>query len=179
MADDPRRVIIEAVARLGRETQLHLDERHRHFWITNVVTFVISLLLVVLAVFNVYYVKVLHGDLTGIVYNMDSMHTNLRDITANMSEITSKVESMDQHMQFMDNIYSHTKDMSQSLPRIGTAMTEMSGEVSDINQDMVLMKRGMFNIEQKAGHMTNTITIMRENVHQIARPMSMMNSFIP
>ena len=36
MTEDSRRGIVEVIARLGRETQLHLDERHRHFRITDV-----------------------------------------------------------------------------------------------------------------------------------------------
>jgi len=67
MTEDPRRAVIEVIARLGRETQLHIDERYRHFRITDSVILIISLLLVILAVFNVYYVRVLYQDLNGIV----------------------------------------------------------------------------------------------------------------
>jgi uncharacterized protein YoxC len=179
VADDPRRILIEAVARIGRETQLHLDERDRHFWITNLVIFVISLLLVILAIFNVYYVRVLYKDLDGIVHNMDSMHNNLSQVTNNMSTIAEHVQSIDKSIQYMDNISIHTAEMSKSLPRIGNAMSDMSVNVATINQDMNLMTYSMFNIEQRSGHMTSNVSLMRQNVRQIARPMGMMNSFFP
>ena len=35
MGEDPRRAIVEVMARVGRETQYHLDERERHFRITD------------------------------------------------------------------------------------------------------------------------------------------------
>ncbi|PLX63346.1 hypothetical protein [Sedimenticola selenatireducens] len=179
MADDPRRVLVEVVARLGRETQLHLDERHRHFWITNVVTIVISLLLVVLAVFNVYYVKVLHGDLNGIVYNMGSMHTNLRQITGDMTGIAGHVQIIGNSIQYMDSINTHTAGISRHLPEIAASMAGMVVEVDAISQDMELMKQGMLNIEQRTGHMTGNVSIMRENVRQMSRPMGVMNPFLP
>lgn len=179
MADDPRRILIEAVARIGRETQLHLDERDRHFWITNLVIFVISLLLVILAIFNVYYVRVLYKDLDGIVHNMDSMHHNLSKVTGNMSTIAEHVQLIDNSIQHMDSISIHTAEMAKSLPRIGNAMSNMSVNVETINQDMNLMTYSMFNIEQRTGHITGNVSLMRQNVRQIARPMGMMNSFFP
>ena len=74
MADDPRRGIVEVMARLGQATQYHIDERYRHFKITDVVIYVTSALLMVLAVFNIYYIRVLYTNLTGIVGNMASMN---------------------------------------------------------------------------------------------------------
>lgn len=53
MREDPRRAVVQVIARLGRETQLHLDERYRHFRITDGVLLFTSVLLVILAVFNV------------------------------------------------------------------------------------------------------------------------------
>ncbi|MCP4284430.1 MAG: translation initiation factor 2 [Gammaproteobacteria bacterium] len=179
MAEDARPMVIEAVGRLGRETQLHLDERHRHFWITNLLIVVISILLVVVAIFNVYYIRVLYQDLSGIVFNMDSMHEHLRVVQGSMDEITTKVESFDQHMINMDKINRHTGSMSQSLPRIATAMSEMSGEVHAIRNEMAVLQGSMTNIDQRVGHMIGSVAGMGENVRQIARPMGVMNPFMP
>ncbi|MCW8907505.1 MAG: translation initiation factor 2 [Sedimenticola sp.] len=179
MADDPRRVLVEVVARLGRETQLHLDERHRHFWVTNVVTLVIALLLLILAAFNVYYVKVLYEDLNGIVFNMDSMHTNLRRITDDMTGIAGHVQVIDHHMDHMESINRHTGGIADHMPGISNAMSGMAHEVNRIDLDMVVVGKSMFNIQQRAGNMTGNISIMRENVRQIARPMGIMNPFMP
>lgn len=179
MADDPRRVLVEVVARLGRETQLHLDERHRHFWVTNMVTLVIALLLLILAAFNVYYVKVLYENLNGIVFNMDSMHTNLRRITDDMTGIAGHVQVIDKHMEHMESINRHTTGIAGHMPGISDAMAGMAVNVDNIDQDMTQMRSSMFNIQQRAGNMTGNISLMRENVRQIARPMSSMNPFMP
>lgn len=179
MTDDPRRVLVEVVARLGRETQLHLDERHRHFWVTNVVTFVIALLLLILAAFNVYYVKVLYENLNGIVYNMDSMHTNLRRITSDMSGIAGHVQVIDKQMDFMESINQHTTGIAGHMPGISDSMSGMALQVNSISLDMSLMQKSMLNIQQRAGNMTGNISLMRENVRQISRPMGFMNPFLP
>lgn len=179
MAEDPRRVVVAVIARLGRETQLHLDERHRHFWITNLVIITISLLLVIIAVFNVYYIRVLYQDLNGIVFNMDSMHDNLRNVKGSMHDITARVESFELHMRQMDQITGHTASMAVSLPRIGSAMNQMSAQVSAINNEMGVMRGGMLNIDQRTAHMVGSVAGMRENVHQISRPMGIMNPFMP
>lgn len=179
MAEDVRRMVVAVVGRLGRETQLHLDERYRHFWITNLLIVVISILLVVVAIFNVYYIRVLYQDLNGIVFNMDSMHDHLRVVKGSMDEITTKVESFDQHMSHMDQITRHTASMSVSLPRIATTMTGMSGEVHGIRNEMAVIQSAMINVDQRVGHMTGSVTSIRENVRQISRPMGVMNPFLP
>lgn len=179
MPEDARRMVVEAVGRIGRETQLHLDERHRHFWVTNLLIVVISILLVVVAIFNVYYIRVLYQDLSGIVFNMDSMHQHLRVVKGSMDEITTKVESFDHHMLNMDQINQHTASMSQSLPRIATAMHEMSGEVHSIRNEMAVMQGAMTNIDQRVNHMIGSVAGMGDNVRQIARPMGAMNPFFP
>ncbi len=179
MSDDPRKVFVEVVARLGREQQIHLDERHRHFWVTNLVILTISGMLVVIAVFNVYYIKVLYQDLNGIVFNMDSMHDNLRHVKGNMLDITERVSDFDHHMAYMDEITGNTASMSESLPRIGGAMSLMAGQVSGINNEMSVLRGGMSNIDLRLAHMIGSVASMRENVRQIAKPMGMMNPFMP
>ncbi|MCB1752542.1 MAG: translation initiation factor 2 [Gammaproteobacteria bacterium] len=179
MAEDVRRMVVGVVGRLGRETQLHLDERYRHFWITNLLIVVISILLVVVAIFNVYYIRVLYQDLNGIVLSMDSMHDHLRVVKGSMDEITGKVESFDKHMSHMDQINLHTESMSLSLPRIATAMSGMSGDVHVIRNEMSVLQGAMTNIDQRVGHMIGSVASMRENVHQISRPMGVMNPFLP
>ena len=103
MAEDPRRVMIEVFARLGRETQLHLDERHRHFKITDAVIIAISALLTIVAVFNVYYVHILYQDLSGIVSSMDSMHDNMQQVKGSMTSITENIGNFNEHMAHMDS----------------------------------------------------------------------------
>ena len=169
MAEDVRRMVVGVVGRLGRETQLHLDERYRHFWITNLLIVVISILLVVVAIFNVYYIRVLYQDLNGIVLSMDSMHDHLRVVKGSMDEITGKVESFDKHMSNMDQINLH----------IATAMSGMSGDVHVIRNEMSVLQGAMTNIDQRVGHMIGSVASMRENVHQISRPMGVMNPFLP
>jgi hypothetical protein len=179
MTDDPRRLFIAAVGRLGRETQLHLDERHRHFRITNVVLAVMSILLIVLAIFNVYYIHILYKDMRGIVTNMESMHHRLKVVKTKMESITGRVGLIDGHMESMDRINQHTERLAVSMPKISAAMHSIGVEVGGIEQDMQLMSHGMQNVDQRLGHITGGVGIMRHNVREIARPMGAMNSLLP
>ncbi len=179
MTEDPRRAVIEVIARLGRETQLHIDERYRHFRITDSVILIISLLLVILAVFNVYYVRVLYQDLNGIVSNMDSMYGHLRDVDLDMSVIAGQMATFDRHTAHMETINSHMASLAQVLPRVSGNMTGITADTAAIQQNMDLVSRAMGVVDQRVHLMTGSVAVMRENVGQFARPMGGMMPFMP
>lgn len=177
--DDPRKPIVAVMARLGRETQLHLDERHRHFRITDAVIILISLILVVLAVFNIYYVRVVNQDLDGIVDNMDSMYRNLVRVDDDMGVITDRIEKFAGHVDHMTSMNAQMEALSTNLPAIRGAMTSIGGSMGQIEQDMNRLGHAMGNMDQRLQQMAGGVSVMRENVRQIARPMGTMNPFMP
>lgn len=179
MAEDPRRAVVEVIARLGRETQFHLDERHRHFRITDGVILIISLLLVILAVFNVYYVRILYKDLDGIVGNMEAMYAHLRDVDTDMADIAKKMDAFDRHTSHMTAINDHMASLAGTLPGIRSNMSDITASTADIQQSMDLVARGMVIIDQRVNLMTGSVAVMRENVGQFARPMGNMMPFMP
>jgi len=179
MTEDPKRVFVEMVGRLSRETQLHLDESHFHYQVNKWIVIIISILLMVVAVVNVYYIKVLYSDLNGIITNMDSMHVNMQDVSAKMQRITDDVKVFEISMQHMVEINAHTSAMAKVLPRISENMTRMVQDMGTIEQGMGEMNMGMTNMAQRVAHMTGGVAIMRNNVHKIAGPMGAMNPFMP
>jgi uncharacterized protein YoxC len=179
MADDPRKPIVAVMAKLGRETQLHLDERYRHFRVTDAVIIGISVVLVVLAVFNIYYVRVVYNNLDGIVGNMDSMYNNLKRVDENMNVITDKVGRFAGHVQYMTTIEQDVHGLAQTIPQIRGNMGGISETMGDIRQDMDLLGQAMGNMDQRMHHMIGGVAVMRENVRQMAVPMSKMNPFLP
>ncbi len=179
MTEDPKKLLVEMVGRLSRETQLHLDERHRHFEVTDMVLKGVSLLLVVLAIFNVYYIYVLSADLDGIVTNIDSIHKNMNVVDVHMLSLTSKVELMDQHMGYMEQISADVGGMTGNMSLARGSMRGITGEMNIIEQDMQMVSGSMLNIEQRLGHMTGGVSVMRENVHQMSGPAGAMNSILP
>ncbi|MCU7959612.1 MAG: translation initiation factor 2 [gamma proteobacterium symbiont of Bathyaustriella thionipta] len=176
---DPRRTFVEMVGRLSRKTQMHLDEQQRHVEINKIIVFSISVLLIVVAAFNMYFIKVLYQDLNGIVDNMDSMHTNMLEVSKAMNSITDNVESFEIHMRDMDQITRHTGSMAQMLPSISNNMSSMAGNMNTIDNNMGKMSRGMTVIDQRFGQMTGGVANMRHSVRQISRPMGVMNPFFP
>ncbi len=179
MSDDGKRAFIEMVGRLGRETQLHLDERYLHFQITNVVLLVVSLLLAILAIFNMYYIHILYKDMSGIVESMDSMHYRLRAVNDSMLSITDTVGEIDRNMEHMDRITQHTLQLSATMPEIRQSMHQIGEQVGLIDLDMVLMSSSMTNVELRFVQMTGGVGVMRENVYHLSRPMGFMNPMMP
>jgi methyl-accepting chemotaxis protein len=178
MTEDPRRAIVEVMARVGRETQYHLDERERRFRITDGVTLTISVLLVILAVFNVYYVQVLYRDLNGIVSNMDSMYAHLRHVDGDMAVITNHMAAFDRHMVHMEPINGDMAALAGTMPGVRGNMDRITSEMATIEQNMGSVSQGMSVIDDRVRAMTGGVAVMRENMGQIARPMGGM-PFMP
>jgi len=179
MVEDPRRAVVEVIARLGRETQLHLDERYRHFRITDGVILLTSLLLVVLAVFNVYYVRVLYQDLDATVGNMESMYNHLVDVDKDMGVITGHMAAFDNHMNHMEPIKDHMGSIANTMPKVRGDMQVIGGGMTTMEESMGLVSRGMNIIDHRVHMMNGGVGVMRENVRQIARPMGGMMPFMP
>ena len=179
MADDPRRGIVEVMARLGRATQYHIDERHRHFRITDVVIYATSALLVVLAMFNIYYIQVLYNDLTGIVTNMESMNQRLTITDEDMAQVAGQMKSIDQQMQHMEPIHGHMVSLAKTMPHIRVDMHDIAGDVGTMEREMGTLGQGMFVIDQRTRDMLVPVSTMRENVRQFSGPMGSMNPFMP
>lgn len=178
-ADDPRRAIVEVMARLGRETQLHMDERYRHFKITDKVIIGISILLLVIAAFNVYNVWVLSRDLDGIVDNMYSMQQHLVKVDEDMTLIADTVELFDHHISYMHIISDNVGNLTASMPLVRQSMDSMTASMHQIDTDMSGMSHAMSEISLRMSHMTQGMAGMEYNVRQFSRPMGILNPIIP
>jgi hypothetical protein len=131
------------MARLSKETQLHLDERDRHFQITDLLTMGISIMLALLAVINIYYVSVLYRDLGGIVTNIDSMHRHLVRVNQDMEGITLNVAHFDDHLEAMTDIHKHMGRIANIMPNISKNMGGIRGNIERIEQDMAMLSNAM------------------------------------
>ena len=179
MVDDPRKAIIDVMAKLGKETQLHLDERHRHFKVTDFVIFSVSFLMVVLAVFNVYYVRVLYNDLDLTVENMDSMYKTLKLVDEDMSAIALSVEAFDGHIQHMAPINDSIVSLSGIMPNMRNNMDIIKANMGFIHNDMGLLGNAVGYIDQRIVRMKNSMPVIRENMRMMANPMGAMNPMMP
>ncbi len=179
MTEDPRRAIVEVMAKLGKETQLHMDERERHFEITDIVIIGVSVLLVILAIFNIYYVRVLYGDLGGIVKNMDSMYIHMENVKSDMGRISNTVGAIDGHIQHMGSISDNITTMTKKMPLIRGNMDGIREDMGGMGHEMGLLANAMGNIDQRIHHMKAGMSIIRQNLHFMAKPMGIMNPMLP
>jgi len=179
MQDDPRRAIVEVMARLGRETQLHMDERVEHFKITDTVIRRVSILLLVVAIVNVYLVWVLSRNMDGIVQNIDSMQERLIQVDRDMTEIAKTVEKFDSHITYMHIITSNIGSMTTNMPAIRQHTDGMTYSLQSINQDMSEMSHSIYGINLNMHNMSGGISGMQYNVRQFSKPMGVMNPIFP
>ncbi len=179
MTVDPRTPIVQVMARLGRETQLHLDERHRHFKITDKVIVVFSLLLIALASLNVYYVTVLYQDLNGIVDNMDSMYSSLSRVDTDMDLIARRFSRINVSIGEMSPITADMASMRDSITGMRDSMVEIETSMVVIDENMWHMSNAMRGVADNVNLMTGGVSIMRQNVHQISGPMGAINPILP
>ncbi len=179
MVEDPRSAIVEVMARLGRETQFHIDERYRHFQVTDAVTVAVSVLLLILAVFNVYFVHVLYQDLDRTVNNMDSMYQRLMNVDADMAVITDRFGGFDRHMEHMTPIGEHMSSLARLMPPMRGSMDSIAKDMPIIEQEMSLVVPAMVTIDQRMSAMGAGVSVMRRNTGQMAAPMGVMNNFLP
>ena len=176
---DPRKPIVEVMARLGRETQFHLDERHRHFKITDAVIIGISIFLVVLAVMNIYFVRILYGDLEGIVANMENIYVNMKRVDDDMTAITANVIMLDEHMESMSTITRDTGHLADAMPAIRGSLTAMREDTTNMRVDMQRTREAMHGVRDKMHTVTGGMSNIRRSVREISRPMGVVAPFMP
>ena len=136
-------------------------------------------MLLILAVFNVYYVHVLYKDLHGTVSNMESMYQRLKNVDADMAVITDRFSGFDRHMQHMAPIGDHMTGIAGVMPGMRANMDAMAKDMPSIEQQMGLVVPAMVSIEQRMNQMGAGVAIMRQNTVQMAAPMGFMNNFMP
>jgi len=177
--EDPRRALVEVIQRLGRATQLHLDERHRHFRITDIVIITTSLMLLVGAAFDVYHARVLYQDFNEIIEDMYSMHDHLVGVDTDMANITGNMKSFEEHMGHMDNINARMASMAQIMPQIRGNTQALAGEMASVEGHMDRVGQAMGILDSRIHAMTGGVGIMRNHMGQFARPMTSIAPFLP
>jgi len=164
---------------LGRATQLHLDERHRHFRITDIVIITTSLLLLLGAAIDVYHARLLYQDFNDIISDMYTMQDHLVGVDTDMGDITKNMKSFDDHMNHMDSIAARMDSMSRIMPQIRANTLAMAGEMGSVEANMELVRNAMAILDSRIHAMTGGVGLMRDQMGQFARPMSGMAPFMP
>jgi len=176
---DPRKAIVEVMAKLGRETQLHMDERVEHFKLTDKVIRRVSIILLITAIINIYLVWVLSRNLDGIVANMDNMQQQLIQVDYDMIEIANTVEKFDSHITYMHIITSNIGSITTNLPDIRHRMDSMALSMQSIDSEMEGMKSSIYSIGHDMNLISGSMTNMQYNVRQFSKPMGVMNPIFP
>ncbi len=138
MAEDSRRAWVEVIARLGRETQFHIDERYRHFRITDAVTIVISVLLAVSQQMDSMDWRI--GYMEPITAHMTSIGTNMPRVAAGMDTITVNVGGIDRDMAPLGHgmlvIDQRVHSMLGAVAAIRNSVHQFAGPMGAMNPFM-------------------------------------------
>jgi hypothetical protein len=137
-----------------------------------------SLLLVILAVFNVYYVRILYKNLNGIV-EQHGCHV-LPPAGRGWGHVRHRGTWSPSTGTPSTWSHQHPYGVAGAHPAEMCAPTcARSPPMANIQQSMDLVARGMVIIDQRVHTMTGSVAVMRENVGQFARPMGGMMPFMP
>lgn len=177
--EDPRRALIEVIQRLGRATQLHLDERHRHFRITDIVIITASILILGGAAFDIYHARLLYQDFNEIITDMYAIHDHLVGVDADMANITTNMKNFETHMVHMESIDERMKSMASTIPQIREHTRIIAGDMSSVQGHMGVVSQSMGILDSRVHAMTGGVSIMRNHVSQFARPASSIAPFMP
>ena len=177
--EDPRRALIEVIQRLGRATQLHLHERHRHFRITDIVIITASILILGGAAFDIYHARLLYQDFNEIITDMYAIHDHLVGVDADMANITTNMKNFETHMVHMESIDERMKSMASTIPQIREQTHIIAGDMSSVQEHMGVVSQSMGILDSRVHAMTGGVSIMRNHMSQFARPASGIAPFMP
>ncbi len=157
----------------------HVKERRNHFRKTNVFVFVISGLILVIAVLNLYNMYYFYNDSMAIINTVNQLDHTVDDISANMVSISSSMKGINTHMEYMDDVYYDVSSMSDTMPSMRISMSDMGENMGNLNDTIGTINGDMTVINYHLKSMSSNVTGMEYNVHQMSRPIGKFNQFFP
>lgn len=104
--------------------------------------------------------------------SMGDLNTNVQIMTAQIQDMSSNINTMNTKMSAM----SELTPMSYNIASMKQSMDSMDGSMDSIRTNMGIMQSSMTHVAQSTGMMRHDMANM---THQVARPMSMFNAFMP
>ena len=157
----------------------HVKERRHHFRITNIYVGIISALILIIAVFNLYYIYDFYKETMNIINTIHALDDTVKIISDDMVQVTSTMAKFKSHMGNMQGIYADVSSMSDVMPLMENNMSGVKTDMGHLNQNMQEISSDMSMIDFHLKNMSGNVTHMEKNIHDMARPMGKFNSILP
>ncbi|MBF0471964.1 MAG: hypothetical protein HQL48_11410 [Gammaproteobacteria bacterium] len=171
--------LTNTVVKLEVVAERHQSERLYHIRRTNIMVRLVSIFLTMLAMVNVYYLTVFSTDMFAIVDTIQELDGKVVMISSNMVNITETMASFDGYMDTMPAVSDATRSIAERMPRFGSAMGDIMVSMQQVDLDMKGVNGSMNLMNRHFFTITNNIEVMGTNVGQFAKPMGMLNRFLP
>ena len=161
----------------------HIDEHNvaglKRRAITNLLIRGITIMLIILAVVNLYLLLDLDRTMRAIVLSMDEMTGHFSAVSSEMVEVTTHTTNIGEHM-------NHLPSVEQSMAGINTEMGYMDHSIKSIdynltsvNSDLGAIDNNMIELNGRLYHLNYNVGFIRHDMHEISKPARFMNNFLP
>ncbi|MFK5986818.1 MAG: hypothetical protein QM479_15535 [Pseudomonadota bacterium] len=157
----------------------HVKERRKHFRITNLVVSIVSGLLFLIAVANMYYLYDFYNNTMRIISTTHTLDNTVLDITRTMDEMKNKMVKFNQHMASMPIVYKDISGITAVMPEMQNSMSALQNNIYEMNKIMRFVNRDIQLIDFHLHIMTRKVSNMGVNMFHLARPMGMFNGILP
>jgi len=167
------------LTKLENEAERHRGARFYHMRRTNIWVRFVTIVTVILTLFNAYYISNLYDHFLSIVDNVSSLNHKVVNISSDMISLTETMEKFDSHLTVMPVIDDSVASMAQHTTDMSINVADMLHDLETMNQDMDLIYSAIHGVNNNFGNMVQGIHLMSGNVRQMSRPMGFMNKFLP
>lgn len=172
-------LISSCLYKLEHISDHHVQERRRNFRVTNLIVGVISAFILIIAVFNLYYIYDFYMETMKIVNNIHDLDDTVKIISSDMQVITQSMTEFNKHMSSMQGITQDVQAMSGQLPLMQQSLGGIYGDMSALNRSMGQINQSMLSIDNDLKHMSGNVGQMGRSIYEMSVPMSKFNSVLP
>jgi len=157
----------------------HVKERRKHFRITNFIVYIVSALLVIIGIINMFYLYDFYNNTMRIITTTHALDETVITITNNMNQMDHTMSKMNTHMSSMQGVYQDVSSISSVLPKMQNTMSGFEVDMSNMNKIMDFVNRDIQLIDYHLNDMTAKVSNLGVNMYRIAKPIGMFNGVLP
>jgi|GEM_PF-3115837 len=172
-------LVSSCLFRLEHISDHHVKERRRHFRVTNMIVAIISSLILIIAVFNLYYIYDFYKETMHIIQNIHDLDDTVKIISVSMDQVTTSMGNMKDDMNHLQGVYGDVSSMSGTMPTMQENMSALTSDMVHLNQSMHHISSDMQVIDFHLKSMSGNVTQMEHNIYDMARPMGKFNDVLP
>ncbi|MFK5893222.1 MAG: hypothetical protein QM504_08385 [Pseudomonadota bacterium] len=172
-------LVSSTLHKLEHVSDHHVQERRKHFRVTNFFVFIVSALLMIIAIVNMFYLYGFYQNTLRIIKTTHALDNTVIDISKSMNKIKQSMGKFNTHMSSMEGVYSDVSSISSVMPDMQKSMSSFQSNMNKMNRVMEFVNRDIQLIDFHLKGMTNSVSNLGSDMYKIARPMGMFNGMLP